>query len=186
MWAKSPKVPGTTFTILPYMCGSFSFVVHPLTIFDPLIWRGFWIFLKFKVGNWQNPYHDVRVICFSIPNFLLKFEYCNNQKSSLGKTKSILHNFLRALFWWNVKMIGDTSFEHNQRWKVILSFVAELGFPRSDCQWHHFEILQHIVFWSFKWNFSYFSNTHFHVEHKLTDQFIRIRFGQRSFTEVTQ
>ena len=148
--------------------------------------KSFWIFLKFKVGNWQNPYHDVRVICFSIPNFLLKFEYCNNQKSSLGKTKSILHNFLRALFWWNVKMIGDTSFEHNQRWKVILSFVAELGFPRSDCQWHHFEILQHIVFWSFKWNFSYFSNTHFHVEHKLADQFTRIRFGQRSFTQVTQ
>ena len=128
MWAKSPKV-GTTFTVLLYNCGSFSFVVHHPTIFDPLIWRGFWIFLKFKVGNWQNPYHDVRVICFSIPNFLLKFEYCNDQKSSLGKTKS----FSRALFWWNVKMIGDTSFEHNLKWTVILSFVAELGFPRSDC-----------------------------------------------------
>ena len=128
MWAKSPKV-GTTFTVLLYTCGSFSFVVHHPTIFDPLIWRGFWIFLKFKVGNWQNPYHDVRVICFSIPNFLLKFEYCNDQKSSLGKTKS----FSRALFWWNVKMIGDTSVEHNLKWTVILSFVAELGFPRSDC-----------------------------------------------------
>ena len=30
------------------------------------------------------------------------------------------------------KMIGDTSFKYKQRWKAILSFVAELGFSRSD------------------------------------------------------
>ena len=29
-------------------------------------------------------------------------------------------------------MIGDTNFEYEQRWKVILSFAAELAFPRSD------------------------------------------------------
>ena len=30
------------------------------------------------------------------------------------------------------KKIGDASFEYEQRWKVFLSFVAELEFPRSD------------------------------------------------------
>ena len=69
---------------------------------------------------------------FQLPNFALNFEYCKNQNSSLDETKSIFHNFLRALFRWNVKIIGDTSFEYEQRWKVIMSFAADLRFPRSD------------------------------------------------------
>ena len=35
---------------------------------------------------------------FLTSNFLQKFECCKNQKSSLGETKNIFHNFLRALF----------------------------------------------------------------------------------------
>ena len=76
----------------------FPLVFHHLTIFDPLSWRGFWIFPKIKVDNLRNPYHDVRIIPFYLPNLLLKIEFCKNQKSNLGETKSISHNFLRVFF----------------------------------------------------------------------------------------
>ena len=36
---------------------------------------------------------------FQLPNFLPKFEYCKNQKSSLDDTKDIFYNFLRVSFW---------------------------------------------------------------------------------------
>ena len=39
---------------------------------------------------------------FQLPNFFLKFAYFKNQKNSLGETKIIFYNFLRALFWWNL------------------------------------------------------------------------------------
>ena len=119
-WRKSLKVPRTAFKILWNMFRSFfPLVFHHLNIFDPLTW-GFWIFPKIKVDNLRNPYHDVRIIPFYLPNLLLKIEFCKNQKSNLGETKSISHNFLRVLFWWNVKIIADTSFKFEQRLKVIL------------------------------------------------------------------
>ena len=40
---------------------------------------------------------------FQLPNFFIKLEYCKNQKSSLGETEGIFYNFLKALFWRNVK-----------------------------------------------------------------------------------
>ena len=50
-------------------------------------------------GNMCNLFHDAILFHLKLPNFLLKFEYCKKQRSSLGKTKSIFHYFLRALFW---------------------------------------------------------------------------------------
>ena len=77
-------------------------------------------------------------------------------------------------------MIADASFEYEQRWKVILSFIAELWFARSDWQWYHFGILRHIVFWSPKRNSSYFSNSRFKVEQDETDQLIRAHIWPKS------
>ena len=45
---------------------------------------------------------------FHLPNFLLKFENCKNQKSILGEVKVIFQNF-------QCKIIGDTRFEYEQR-----------------------------------------------------------------------
>ena len=50
-----------------------------------------------------------------------KFEYLKNEKSFLDETKSIFHNFWRAIIWWknkNLIKIADTSFK--------VYFVGEL------------------------------------------------------------
>ena len=47
------------------------------------------------------------------------------------RQKAFFYNVLRALFWRNNdnnKKLGDTSFEYEKRCKILLSFVAELGF----------------------------------------------------------
>ena len=54
-------------------------------------------------GNICNLFYDVIIMPLLTSNLLLKFEYCQNQKSSLGGKKIIFYNFLRALFWSNIK-----------------------------------------------------------------------------------
>ena len=54
---------------LPNKFGSFSFVVHHLTIFDHLIQRGFGVFAKIKVSNIINLFCDVMII--PLINFLI-------------------------------------------------------------------------------------------------------------------
>ena len=51
----------------------------------------------------------------------LKIEYLENEWSFFGKIKSIFHNFLEALFWWNTKKIADASLEliFNMFWYYI-------------------------------------------------------------------
>ena len=53
----------------------------------------------YVTGNMCNLFHDVIITLFLTSNFLLKLEHCQNQKSSPGETKSIFHNFLKALLW---------------------------------------------------------------------------------------
>ena len=48
------------------------------------------------------------------------------------KQKRIFLLFFKGFILVKFKIIGDTNFEYEQRWKVTLAFVAELGFPRSD------------------------------------------------------
>ena len=69
------------------MFRSFFFSSSSSDHFWSLNLKRFLDFSKIKVGDLRNLYHDVIVICFSILNFLLKFEYCKNQKNSLGETK---------------------------------------------------------------------------------------------------
>ena len=79
---------------------------HKLTIFDALIQRGFGVFPKTTIGNLCKPFHYVIIIPFSTsPESIIfgqdegkfqKFEYLKKQKSILGETKSIPHNFLRT------------------------------------------------------------------------------------------
>ena len=52
----------------------------------------------YNIDNMYISAHIITFMPFLTSNFLLKFEYCENQKSSLGETKTISHNFLRALF----------------------------------------------------------------------------------------
>ena len=48
------------------------------------------------------------------------------------KQKRIFKLFFKGFILAKCKIIGDKNFQYEQRWKVIPSFVAELGFPRSD------------------------------------------------------
>ena len=89
--------------IAKYIQKFFYLVVYHLIIYDLFIQRGFLFFPRIKVGNLGNLFHDLIIIPFSIANFLQKFVYCKNQKSSLCERKSVVHNFLRTLFWRNIK-----------------------------------------------------------------------------------
>ena len=96
-WTQSQNVPRTAFKIAKYVQKCYSLVVHDLTIFDPLV------FPKIKLVIYTICFIMSKLFHFQLPNFLLKLEHCKNQKSSLGETKTIFHNFLRTLFWWNVR-----------------------------------------------------------------------------------
>ena len=66
--------------------------------------KRFWVFSKIKVSNFFTIHFIMtQLFYFQLPNSLLKFEYYKKQKSSLSEKKIIFHNFLRTLFWWNVK-----------------------------------------------------------------------------------
>ena len=46
------------------------------------------------------------------------------------KLKAFLITFLR-LHFGEIKKLGGTGFKYEQKWKEILSFLAELGFSRA-------------------------------------------------------
>ena len=75
----------------------------------------------YVTDNMCNLFHDVIIMPFLTSNFLLKFEYCKNQKSSF-----------KGFILLKCKKLGDTSFKYEQKWKAILSFLAELEFSRSS------------------------------------------------------
>ena len=100
------------------------FVIHYLTKFDDIIWSGFWVISKITSANLCKPVHGIINYSISICPFesgkcgkegkkRQKFEYLENEKSSLDEIKNIFHRFWRAIIWWknkNLKKIADTSF----------------------------------------------------------------------------
>ena len=60
---------------------------------------------------------------FQLPNFFLKLAHFKNEKCSLGETKINFCNF-KGFILVKFKIRGDKSFEYEQGWKLIRSFVA--------------------------------------------------------------
>ena len=82
-----------------YVQKFFSWVVLHMTIFVLLARKGVWVFPKIKL---VIRFMMSQLFHFQLP-YVNKFEFYKTQKSCLGETKNIFHNFLRALFGWNIK-----------------------------------------------------------------------------------
>ena len=87
------------------------------------------------------------------------------------------------------KIIGDTSFEYEQKWKVILSLQLSQGFQDLTdsgiilrfCSIQSFGVPNETPVTSV------IGNRHFQVEHEQTDKFIRVQIQlKKDFTQVVQ
>ena len=126
LWFLNPvsKNPWNRFLDCQICSKVFSFSGPSPDHFWALNWKSF-----FEFFQKYHPFHDDIVIPFSTSKFLLKFEYCKNQKSKL---KSL--SFWSVLFLWNI---------NNRRLKIWIwsNPIICISFSRSDWYWHQFEIL---------------------------------------------
>ena len=90
-------------------------VMYYLTKFDDVMSNGFWVIPKLHCLIYAIQFMTSWIIPFSFVIFestkhakerkkLRKFEYLENTKSFLDKTKSIFHSFWRAIIWWKKKL----------------------------------------------------------------------------------
>ena len=98
-----------------------------LTIFNPLIWTGFWIFPKIIVGNLRNSYHDFIVIRFSTSYFPPKIWILPKPKEQLRWIKKRFSKLFKAFISvkcknnWRHKLWIWTKMESNS---VICGWVG--------------------------------------------------------------
>ena len=86
-------------------------------------------FLRFSknwVGSLRNPFLDVIIITFSTSYFTSKIWILQEPKEKFRWNKNHFSSILGAFILVKCKITANTSFEYEQRWKVIISFVTEL------------------------------------------------------------
>ena len=99
-----------------------SLFIYYLTMFDDVIWSGFWVIPKIALVNLCKSIHDVINYSTLICPFesgkcekewkkIQKFEYPENKKSFFEKIKNIFYRFWRAIIWWkkNKKLMKNSN-----------------------------------------------------------------------------
>ena len=76
-----------------------------------------------------NPFHDVIIFPYLI--YFKNLNIARTKRAVYVKQKAFLGTF-KDFTLVRCKKLGDLSFKSEQKRKVILSFLAELGFSRSS------------------------------------------------------
>ena len=95
-------------------------VIYYLTKFDDVIESSCWCFSKITSANLCKPIHDIINYFTYICPFVSgkcgkegkkykKFEYLENETSSLDEIKNAFHSFWRAIIWWKNKNLIKNS-----------------------------------------------------------------------------